>query len=175
LQFITLKQNNKNIKNLMIQNTISRLSALLEEISGKIRNLPASDFNTKPSPSKWSKKEILGHLCDSALNNIPRVVKAQFEPKPFTVIAYEQDNWVRLGDYQNQSTETMISLWTSLNAQFVKIVKLIPAEALTYACDLYTGETKTLKWLIDDYLAHMEYHLKQILPSFTVTTVYKPR
>ncbi len=157
----------------MINNTITRLNALIEEIPAKISSIPAPEFSTKPSPQKWSKKEILGHLCDSALNNIPRAVRAQFEPKPFKIVSYEQDDWVRLGDYQNQSDENVINLWTSLNKQFVKVISLIPNEALSYECKLYTGETKTLEWLIDDYLAHMEYHLKQILPDFILTTSYK--
>lgn len=157
----------------MIQNTITRLNTLIEEVPAKILSLPAPDVNNKPSPLKWSKKEILGHLCDSALNNIPRAVRAQFEPKPFKIISYAQDDWVRLNGYQSQSIENVAGLWLSLNKQFVKVISLIPKDALSYACALYTGEIQTLEWLINDYLAHMEYHLKQILPDFAATTVYK--
>jgi hypothetical protein len=158
----------------MIQNTIKRINTLIKEVPAKILSLPASDVNAKPSPAKWSKKEILGHLCDSALNNIPRVVKAQFEPKPFKIISYAQDDWVRLSNYQSQSIESVAALWTSLNKHFVSIVTSIPEEKLSYEVDHYSGGKTTLKWVIDDYLAHMEYHLKQILPDFIPTTVYNP-
>jgi hypothetical protein len=146
----------------MLQNTITRLNTLIEDVPSLIGNLPASNLSMKPLPSKWSKKEILGHLCDSALNNIPRVVKAQFEPQPFKVIGYAQDDWVRLSDYQSQSIDNVVKLWITLNRQFVKIVSLIPIEKLSYECEHYSGGIKTLQWLIEDYLAHMEHHLKQI-------------
>jgi hypothetical protein len=149
----------------MIQNTIARLNALIEDVPARIKNLHSFEVNNKPSPSKWSKKEILGHLCDSAINNIPRVVKAQFEHLPFNVTSYAQDDWVRLSDYQNQSIDNVIKLWTSLNRQFVNIISLIPGEKLSYECNHYSEGKTTLKWLIDDYLAHLEHHLKQILPN----------
>ena len=36
----------------------------------------------KPAPDKWSKKEILGHLVDSAANNHQRFVRLQLEHAP---------------------------------------------------------------------------------------------
>jgi hypothetical protein len=35
-----------------------------------------------PAPGKWSKKQELGHLVDSACNNQQRIVRAQLEKEP---------------------------------------------------------------------------------------------
>jgi hypothetical protein len=47
-------------------------------------------FSLKQSPARWSQKEIIGHLIDSATNNHHRFVRGQFEDSP--VIAYDQNN-----------------------------------------------------------------------------------
>src|SRR5258708_3688319 len=54
------------------EEVIKQLEALLDEYTGLLINIPERDFSFKPSAIKWSKKEILGHLVDSAQNNIQR-------------------------------------------------------------------------------------------------------
>lgn len=149
-------------------NTVNRLEQLIREVPEKIRGIKKEEFEFKPGPEKWSRKEILGHLCDSAINNLSRFVRAQFEPQPFQVVSYEQDEWVPANNYQKMETEDLFTYWVTLNSQIVRIVKNIPEEKLAVVCDLGNaafreGEiTKNLLWLIEDYLVHMEYHLKQI-------------
>jgi hypothetical protein len=160
--------------------TINRINELIEIVPGKIRLLPAGEFDLKSSTEKWSKKEILGHLCDSAINNLSRFIRAQFEPKPFAVNRYDQDVWVKACAYQQVPQEEILALWISLNKQIVNVIKQYTAEMLSYECYLEGGEfsnytaaeksgytstggKRTLYWLIDDYAAHMEYHLHQII------------
>jgi DinB superfamily len=146
----------------MIKNTVALLNDLINEVPQRIKNTPEPKMKEPILEEKWERIEILGHLCDSAFNNISRVIRAQFEEQPFRVIPYEQNYWVKLNDYKNQSTEDVVTLWTVLNRQFIKIISSIPEEKLALACTLPSGETKTLQWLIEDYLTHMEHHLEQI-------------
>jgi hypothetical protein len=157
-----------------------RIEELLEVVPAKIKLLPAGEFDFSKSPEKWSKKEILGHLCDSAINNLSRFIRAQFEPKPFAVNRYDQDVWVKACAYQQVPQEDILALWISLNRQIVNVIKQYTAEMLAYECYLdggefsnytaaeksgynSTGGKRTMYWLIDDYAAHMEYHLRQIV------------
>ena len=75
----------------MIENIVDRLQYLCDAIPSLIKQIPEQEFSHKSAPGKWSKKEILGHLIDSATNNHQRFVRAQFEDTPF--IIYDQDNW----------------------------------------------------------------------------------
>jgi hypothetical protein len=52
----------------------------------------------KPAPDRWSKKEILGHLIDSAANNHQRFVRAQGTPR-LEFPGYEQEFWVATQAY----------------------------------------------------------------------------
>ncbi len=48
-------------------------------------------MSIKLFPNKWSKKEIIGHLINSATNNHQRFVRCQFETIP--KIVYDQNKW----------------------------------------------------------------------------------
>ncbi|MCT3758755.1 DinB family protein [Elizabethkingia anophelis] len=120
------------------------------------------EWSYKASPEKWSRKEILGHLCDSAFTNIRRFVVTQY--KENENIVYDQDEWVKAQNYQNIPAAEVINLWKSLNYQIVHIVENIPDEALQRTCD--TSKTRseilTLEVLIKGYIDHLHHHLKTI-------------
>ena len=153
----------------VLNNSINRISFLLNEVPDKIKLIPDGELSLKPSPGKWSKKEILGHLCDSGINNLSRFTRAQFEDEPFRVIPYGQDDWVRLNHYNEMKSDDVLTYWIAINKQIVQIISNIPEAKLGVICSLGNaafreGETdKTLLWLIEDYVVHMEYHLRQIV------------
>jgi len=148
-----------------MEQQIGRLSSHLQRIPSKLLGIPQSDLEHKPSPTKWSKKEILGHLIDSALNNIQRFIRAQYQNTPH--IVYHQDHWVQLQHYQSVDWNQMVDLWKQLNQQTLHIWKNIPVENLHMVCD--TGKEGTeihdLEFLIKDYNDHLEHHLGQIFPN----------
>ncbi len=147
----------------VINNTINRIKYIVNECPGMMRSYSEEEFSKKPAPDKWSKKELLGHLCDSAINNLGRFVRAQFEEQPFKLVQYDQDNWVKMNNYQSDSMENVINFWIVLNNRIIDVISKIPEGKLGNQCDLGGGKMKSLLWLIEDYVMHMEYHLKQII------------
>ena len=133
----------------------------------KLKQFSAEELLIRPAPGKWSKQEILGHLIDSAINNLKRFTEIQFLPQPYTVISYKQNELVMTNDYQNLSLQHLLELWQALNRQIVLVVKNIPIEKLDYPVDpqYERKELKTLSWIICDYVAHMEHHFRQIFPA----------
>lgn len=150
-------------------NTINRLNYLIGEFPQKLLEISIEKLSHKPAPDKWSKKEILGHLCDSAVNNLSRFIRAQFEEQPFKVVSYEQDDWVRVNHYKEMPVEDVMKFWVSINSRIAYVISKIPEEKLGVICDLgdaafrQDDKEKNLLWLIEDYIVHMEYHLKQII------------
>lgn len=125
-------------------------------------NIPDEAWNNKPQLLKWSKKELLGHLVDSAVNNIRRLVVGQYEQG--VKIIYHQDEWVNYQNYQEAAIAEVIMLWKLLNHQISRVIENIPEEKLQNTCDTGKGkiEMHTLSFFIDDYLVHLKYHLNQI-------------
>ncbi len=120
------------------------------------------DFEQKLSENKWSKKEILGHLIDSAINNIQRFTEIQYVEKPYKIKPYNQNELVKWNDYQNENNQDLYDLWLQLNNHILHIIRNQTTETLQYQVILTTGEVATLEFLIQDYLDHFYHHLQQI-------------
>lgn len=144
----------------MIDQAIKRLTELTLELPELLKGISEIKFSIKPSPEKWSKKEILGHLIDSATNNHQRFIRVQFEKRP--AIFYEQDNWVRYHYYNELPAKQLIRFWTAYNKQLIEIIKRIPEENLVLECKMRDGKFVTLDYLVNDYVTHLEHHINQI-------------
>lgn len=124
-----------------------------------LKNISEDEYSFKPSPAKWSKKEILGHLIDSAQSNIRRFVVAQYEEEP--TIIYQQDKWVAINHYQQWDTAAIIDLWYALNKQVCQILLHTPESMYQRTC--LAEDRHSIEWLAADYLKHLLHHLYIIL------------
>jgi hypothetical protein len=140
---------------------IERLNCLIEALPIRVKQFSEQEFSAQLL-NIWSKKEILGHLCDSATNNHHRFVKTQFENQPFIVVPYNQNNWVLIQDYQSIPNSDIVDFWTTLNRHIVRVISKIPKAKLLYLCDIGDNKSITLSELIQDYLRHMDHHIIQI-------------
>ena len=139
--------------------TASRLETLINDYVVHLKDISEERFSDKPSPLKWSKKEILGHLIDSAQNNIRRFIVSRYEDNP--VITYNQDIWVTANNYQHTDSSFIIQLWYLLNKQIVGILQNTSAETARRTCS--TGDIHTIEWLAEDYIKHLQHHVHQVL------------
>ena len=126
-----------------------------------------------PAPGKWSPKEIIGHLIDSASNNHQRFVRAAWQDD-LVFPAYMQDDWVALQDYRHADWRDLLMLWTSFNRHIARVMTSIPADVRTrvharHNLDRIAWRTvpstqpATLDFFMEDYVAHLEHHLRQVL------------
>lgn len=124
-----------------------------------LKDLTEENASYKPLPGKWSKKELIGHLIDSAQNNIRRFIVAQYEDKPS--IRYNQDIWVDAAGYNNYPLLDLFRLWTLINLHLLRILKQMPATM--YQREVQTEAVHTIEWLAEDYNKHLLHHLHQVL------------
>lgn len=119
------------------------------------------DVSKPLSPGKWSKKEILGHLIDSAGNNHQRLVRAQLSEE-LEFPAYVQTDWVQTQNYSDESWRLLVDLWCAYNLHLAHVIANIPPEKLTVPCKIGDNNSMSLEELIAEYVRHMEHHLKQV-------------
>ncbi|MBL0742806.1 DinB family protein [Chryseolinea lacunae] len=146
--------------------TIDELRQLIKDYTAKFSAIPESEFSVKPLPHKWSKKEVVGHLIDSAHNNLRRFICGQYEPFPPHIV-YHQDFWVYANAYGHAPQEDVIVLWKLINHQLCTVLETMPAENYGRQCNTSKDGTqlRTLEWLAQDYVKHMKHHLNQIFPG----------
>lgn len=145
----------------IIQEASQRLAFLVQTIPDLLEEISEADFSIKAYPSKWSKKEILGHLIDSATNNHQRFIRIQYENGP--IIFYDQNKWNELSNYQNLSISNLIQFWKYYNQHLVEIINLISDNELQRQGAGSDGQTLPLHFYITDYVSHLEHHLKQLV------------
>jgi DinB family protein len=143
------------------------LQNIVAGYSGKLGAIREAVYSAKPLPGKWSKKEVLGHLIDSAQNNIRRFVVAQYEDSP--EIVYDQDKWVKIAGYHEYPSKDLVNLWRLLNLHICHILSNTSAEAAQRICDTHGTEKQTIEWLAADYCNHLLHHLHQILGMDPIT------
>src|SRR2546428_3120621 len=140
-------------------------SALRERVTSAaawLRAIPEAEAAIKPAPEKWSKKEILGHLIDSAANNHQRFVRLQLA-SVVNLPGYDGDEWVRLQRYQDRPWSEIVSLWQMYNVQLAALVRTVDARTLQNVWHTPDGKDLDLEFIIRDYVVHMRHHLDQIL------------
>ena len=138
-----------------------RLAAALRAAVPWLVTLSDADASVPEREGKWSAKEVIGHLTDSATNNLARIIRMQIAPENFS--GYAQDAWVRLQHYREREWAEVLALWFALNEHIVWTIRNIPHHALANHATI-EGIPMTLGYLIEDYIAHMQHPLHNLRP-----------
>jgi hypothetical protein len=145
--------------------TVNLAADLLLQMSDEL-------VSKKTSPDKWSKKEMLGHLIDSASNNHKRFVLAQYKDD-LIFEGYEQDKWVEAQKYNKSDWILLVNLWQNFNNHIVHVMKNTTFEVLTRKHSKHNlhkiaweavpeNEETSLEYFYKDYINHLKHHLNQI-------------
>ncbi|MEM1326722.1 MAG: DinB family protein [Bacteroidota bacterium] len=141
---------------------VDKLDQLLKEAFEAISKMEESSVSSKSSQEQWSKKEILGHLVDSALHNLQRFNEVQFQPQPYKVKRYDQDELVKVNRYQTADSLEILGCFLALNHRIRAVIAQLSDDILSSAIELPNGKVSNLRFLIVDYVNHLENHIRQI-------------
>jgi hypothetical protein len=144
--------------------------AELDAIHAALLTLPPELADTAWREGGWTRKQIVGHMLDSAANNHQRFVRAATEGS-FTGPNYAQDAWVAAHGYANQPWATLLNWWEVEHEILISVVNLIPEDRLDASCTVGGGAPVTLRFLIEDYLRHQHWHVKQLAAPVPATQV----
>lgn len=145
--------------------TISNhLTDVIESARPRLLALDETSTSSHLKPGKWSPKEIVGHLIDSAANNHQRFVRAQLGATDLQPYRYAQDQWVGVQRYQSADWNSLVSLWYFYNAHLAHLIANLKEEFLDNQLDVW-DEPATLRFVAEDYVRHLKHHLDQIFQT----------
>lgn len=144
-----------------MESTILKFEKILAENAPYFPTIDSSILEEKQS-GKWSKKEILGHLVDSGIHNLVRFTEINYLEKPYHHRPYNQIDLVNLNKYQIIDIHDLTQLWLSINKQIVILMKFVDEKALDYKIILSDESVIDLRFLMNDYVDHLEHHIVQL-------------
>jgi hypothetical protein len=111
-------------------------------------------------------KQILGHMIDSASNNSHRIIHLQYQPNPLVFPDYanlgNNDKWIEIQNYQNESWADLVQLWKYSNLHLVHIIRNVKSDKLDNIWITALDQEVSMRSMILDYLRHFNLHLNEI-------------
>jgi DinB superfamily len=139
----------------------AELARLVDSTEANLGKIGEADSAVPLRPGGWSRKQVLGHLIDSASNNHQRFVRAVLQGC-LEFPGYDQEGCVRIQAVQEMPWPSLIALWAGYNRYLAHIVAHLPENALQTECRIGSGEPVTLQFLAEDYVVHLRHHLEQM-------------
>lgn len=138
----------------------SELKQAVERFYSKHSSLPDSLTGVRLSEDRWSLKEIIGHLIDSASNNHQRFLRLQLTDRlQFPDYRKDNERWLRLERHNELAWSELLALWRSYNLLLAHIIRRLDPESLGHVWVAEEREA-TLAELASGYLTHLQEHLE---------------
>ena len=140
------------------------LRAIVADVVLRLGKIHDPEIAKRPHPKKWSRKEILGHLIDSACNNQQKFVRMMQQPH-LEFPGYRQDDWVDLQNWAAADWQEMIELWESYNKHIAFLIQNVDPQYLKNTVSIEGAGPFTLEFIMPDYVEYLKHHVKQIFPD----------
>ncbi len=147
---------------------LEELDAMLVSGQDTFLDFEEEELEQPVAEGKWSRKEIIGHLIDSALNNVQRFTRAQIpahlEDGVLMTAGYAQNDWVVLAKYNQRDRLAMMELWDTLNEHILEVMRDAAPQSLVVQIKIGDSELMSLEDVFISYVGHVKHHLGQLTP-----------
>ena len=162
----------------MMPDWLDDFQQTIEHAAQQLLLIPEEQAATPKSEGKWSPKQIIGHLIDSAAHNHQRFVRAQF-CDDLVFPGYEQEAWVAMQRYNDEPWSRLVELWRQYNLHLVHVMSAVPDAVLTKPRTRHNldqigwqtisdHEPVTLEYFMRDYVGHLRHHLDQVFAPLAI-------
>jgi hypothetical protein len=146
----------------IIQNWISDIEKLPEQLRHEVQHLSDEQLNTTYRPDGWTIRQVVHHCADSHLNSLIRFKLTLTETQP-TVKPYYEDRWAELPDSKNMRVEPSLKIIEGIHQRWVVLLRsLTPTDYKRTFFHPEHGKTFNLEETLGTYSWHSRHHLAHI-------------
>jgi hypothetical protein len=138
-----------------------QLSRAVESAEPILQKVTEAESKRPALKGGWSRKQLIGHLIDSASNNHQRFVRASLQDS-LEFPGYDQEGCVRVQAPQDAPWPLLVALWKNYNLYLAHVIAHLPPSRLKTQCRIGADEPVSLQFLAEDYMTHLLHHLRQI-------------
>lgn len=155
-----------NQKANLFPTVVGEISELIKKWEEKFLTIPHNVLSERKNKQNRSIKQIVGHMIDSASNNIHRIVHLQYGEIPLKFPNYatngNNDRWIGIQNYQDADWNNLVMLWKSLNLHYIHVVNNVNVMKLDNQWYANEQTLVSLRDMIIDYLRHFKLHISEI-------------
>lgn len=139
---------------------------VIETEESFLHSLDEEIITSKFNCQNRSIKQIVGHMIDSASNNLHRIVHLQYNDIPLIYPDYaingNNDRWIAIQNYQEEDWQILIQLWKYSNLHITHVMQYIHPDKINNTWLTSPEEEVSLKDMVMDYPRHLKLHIKEI-------------
>lgn len=132
----------------------------------RLQELPEKIITRRRNNQHRNIRQIVGHLVDSASNNIHRIVHLQYEESPLAFPDYashgNNDRWISIQNYAEEDWELLLKLWSSMYLHLAYVILQVDPDKLKHLWINGENDRLSLQEMIDDLPGHYKLHLNEI-------------
>jgi hypothetical protein len=151
-----------------LEAAIAEFRQILDAVPDKLSRISDADANGSSGIGQWSRKQILGHLIDSASNNHQRFVRGQLQ-EDLSSPGYAQEAWVSTQHYQERQWADLVAFWAAYNKHLLHLMASVPEDRRRHLCRIGGADPVTLEFVMEDYVRHLKHHMQQVLGQDFIT------
>lgn len=144
-----------------MQEAAEKLLSVIAAAEPKLQRISQPESLEPILSGGWSRRQVLGHLIDSASNNHQRFVRAALAGS-LDFPSYDQQGFVRLEAPEEADWLLLISLWVDYNRYLAHVIRRLPADRLETPCHIGQEGSMPLRNVVSGYVSHLIHHLEQI-------------
>lgn len=143
-----------------MKNLSKELLELIEDFKSEFISIGENFASIKLSEDKWTLKEIIGHLVDSASNNHQRILRMKMTDH-LNFPDYKNTQWLELQQHNRMKFADLLGLFYFYNKLLANIIENISEEELVHRWEVQWDPKEDfiiLEALVKHYVVHMRGH-----------------